>query len=117
MSKRLLALLLLFCLAPAVMADGLPDLGEASQVYLTPAMEKRIGKQAMQEIRLSDPTYLDDPEITGYINRLGMRLVAQSSDAGQTFKFFVLKDSHHQRLRHARRLHRRAYRADPRGAF
>lgn len=92
MSKRLLALLLLFCLAPAVMADGLPDLGEASQVYLTPAMEKRIGKQAMQEIRLSDPSYLDDPEITGYINRLGMRLVAQSSDAGQTFKFFVLKD-------------------------
>ncbi|OIQ74783.1 beta-barrel assembly-enhancing protease precursor [mine drainage metagenome] len=92
MSKRLLALLLLFCLAPAVMADGLPDLGEASQVYLTPAMENRIGKQAMQEIRLSDPSYLDDPEITGYINRLGMRLVAQSSDAGQTFKFFVLKD-------------------------
>lgn len=92
MRNRLMALLLLFWLAPAVLADGLPDLGEASQVYLTPAMEKRIGKQAMQDIRLHDPTYLDDPEITSYINRLGMRLVAQSSDAGQTFRFFVLKD-------------------------
>ena len=94
MRNRLMAplLLLLFWFAPAVLANGLPDLGEASQVYLTPAMEQRIGAQAMQEIRLHDPTYFDDPEITGYINQLGMRLVAQSDDAGQPFKFFVLKD-------------------------
>ena len=92
MRKRLLALLLLIFLAPVALADGLPDLGEPSQADLTPAMEKHIGEQAMQDIRLHDPTYLDDPEITGYVNWLGSRLVAQSSDAGQTFEFFVLKD-------------------------
>jgi len=86
------ALLFLLVLPYAAMADGLPDLGEASQADLTPAMEKRIGESAMRDIRLHEFSYMDDPEITGYINRLGSRLVAQSSAAGQSFEFFVLND-------------------------
>ena len=76
----------------AVWADGLPDLGEVSQVDLTPAMEKRIGESTMRDIRLHEPSFMDDPEVSGYINRLGSRLVAQSSAASQNFEFFVLQD-------------------------
>lgn len=94
MRIKLLAFLLFLLILPcAVMADGLPDLGEAAQADLTPAMEKRIGESTMRDIRLHEPSYMDDPEISGYINRLGSRLVAQSSAAGQSFEFFVLKDS------------------------
>jgi hypothetical protein len=34
-------------------------------------------------------TIVDDPEINGYLNRLGARLVAQSPDARQDFEFFA----------------------------
>lgn len=91
MRKRLLVFLLF--LAPAVMAEGLPDLGEASQAELPLQMEKRIGESIMQDIRLHESTYMDDPEISAYINRLGLRLVSQSTEAHQDFEFFVLKDA------------------------
>jgi predicted Zn-dependent protease len=83
----------MLCLAPAVLAEGLPDLGEAAQADLPPQMEKRIGESVMREIRLREPTYLDDPEITGYLNRLGRRLAAKSEETKQDFEFFALRDS------------------------
>ncbi|TRZ55236.1 MAG: M48 family peptidase [Rhodocyclaceae bacterium] len=84
--------LLLLALTPAVSADGLPDLGEVSQGDFSPVMERRIGESIMLDIRLHEPTYLDDPEIRGYLNRLGSRLVAQSPDVRQDFEFFALRD-------------------------
>ena len=80
-------------MAPAVLAEGLPDLGEAAQVDLSPQAERQIGGSIFREIRLREPSYLDDPEISGYLNRLGMRLVAQSGEARQDFEFFVLRDT------------------------
>jgi len=80
-------------LAPAVLAEGLPDLGEAAQIDLSPQAEKQIGSSIFREIRLREPSYLDDAEITGYLNRLGMRLVAQSGETRQDFEFFVLRDT------------------------
>jgi len=80
-------------LAPAVLAEGLPDLGEAAQVDLSPQAERQIGGSIFREIRLREPSYLDDPEVSGYLNRLGMRLVAQSGEARQDFEFFVLRDT------------------------
>ena len=91
--KRLLFSFWLLSLAPALMAEGLPDLGEASQAGLSPQMEKRIGESIMHDIRLHEPSYVEDPEVTGYVNRLGLRLVSQSSGAHQEFEFFVLKDA------------------------
>lgn len=79
-------------LAPTVLADGLPDLGEVAQADFSPATEKRVGEAAMRDIRLHEPAYVNDPEISGYLNRLGARLVAQSSDAGHDFEFFALRD-------------------------
>ena len=62
---------------PLSVAEGLPDLGEAAQTEFSPAMERRIGESIMLEIR-RDPAWLDDPEVSSYLNRLGNRLSSQS---------------------------------------
>lgn len=90
---RLRLFFTLCILAPAVLADGLPDLGESAQGDLSPQMEKKIGESIMREIRQQEPSYLDDPEIEGYVNRLGHRLSSQSEGANLNFEFFVLKDA------------------------
>lgn len=93
--KRLLigALLLSLAMPPALFADGLPDLGESSQVELSPFAERSIGQDVMNDIRLHEPTYLDDPEVAAYLNELGHRLTAQvDSDSRQDFEFFALND-------------------------
>ncbi|MDO8786837.1 MAG: M48 family metalloprotease [Sulfuritalea sp.] len=77
---------------PLSVAEGLPDLGEAAQAEFSPAMERRIGESVMLEIR-RDPAWLDDPEVTSYLNRVGNRLSAQSEEARQEFEFFALRDS------------------------
>ena len=90
MKKFILSALLL--LPPHLAADGLPDLGDVSQTSVSPQMERQIGEQSMLQIRASE-RYLDDPELTGYLNRLGQRLVASSSEPGQPFEFFVIDDN------------------------
>lgn len=78
--------------SPLSVAEGLPDLGETAQKEFSPAMERRIGESVMQEIR-RDPAWLDDPEVSGYLNRLGNRLSSQSEGSRQEFEFFALRDS------------------------
>jgi predicted Zn-dependent protease len=70
-----------FCVPSS--AQNLPDLGEESQALFSPAIEKRLGDSIMQEIR-ADPSYLEDPVITDYLNALGSRLVAASPDSRQS---------------------------------
>jgi predicted Zn-dependent protease len=79
--------------APAAVAEGLPDLGESAQVDLSPQMEKRIGESIMRDIRQREPSYVDDPEITAYLNELGERLARQTGELQQSFEFFVLRDA------------------------
>lgn len=78
--------------APLALADGLPDLGDASRSELSPLMERRIGESIMKDIRLHDPGYLDDAEVEDYLNQLGQRLVAQASDGAASFHFFAMRD-------------------------
>ena len=89
MKKLLICLLALLHLP--LYAEGLPDLGDESQATMTPQQERLIGEQTMLQIRSSDQ-YLDDPEVTDYLNRLGHRLVANSSEPSQPFEFFVVHD-------------------------
>ncbi len=89
MEKLLICLLALLPLS--LFAEGLPDLGDESQATMTPQQERLIGEQTMLQIRASDQ-YLDDPEVTDYLNRLGHRLVANSSEPSQSFEFFVVND-------------------------
>lgn len=74
-------------------ADELPDLGDVSQTAISPRQERQLGLQIMAEIR-ADPSYLDDPEIAGYLNNLGNRLLAGSNEdhPDQEFEFFALQD-------------------------
>lgn len=82
----------LLLLASPAWPDGLPDLGDASRDDLSPQAERRLGESIMNEIRLREPAYVDDPEIAGYLNRLGGRLVEHSPDAGSDFNFFAIRD-------------------------
>ena len=77
---------------PSAAAEGLPDLGDIAQSEFSPQMERRIGEAIMREIR-RDPAYLDDPEISAYLNQLGAKLVAASTDTHQSFEFFVVSDN------------------------
>ena len=86
--------LFVLCLAfaPPALADGLPDLGDTAQITVTPQMERRVGEEAMRDIRLHDPAFDDDAEATAYLNTLGNRLVSHSEGANQDFEFFLVKD-------------------------
>ena len=91
-AMRILILALLCCLPSLAGADGLPDLGDASEIALSPQQERQIGEQSMLQIR-ADKDYLGDSEINDYLNRLGYRLVSNSNDPGQTFEFFAINDN------------------------
>jgi len=88
--SSLFALFLL--LLPSALAEGLPDLGDTAQLSVTPQTERRVGESIMRDIRLHDPAFADDPEITEYLNAIGYRLVSNSQDARQDFEFFLIKD-------------------------
>ncbi|PKO85643.1 MAG: peptidase M48 [Betaproteobacteria bacterium HGW-Betaproteobacteria-12] len=73
-------------------ADNLPELGDVASNDLSLNTEKKIGRQIMNEIRLREPTYLDDSDVEGYLNVLGGKLVAVSDDPGVGFFFFAIAD-------------------------
>lgn len=81
--------------APLTSAETLPDLGDVADAVVSEPQERAIGKRIMQEVR-ADRSFVDDPEISGYITALGNRLVAASqgstNDNRRDFEFFVLND-------------------------
>ncbi|MBI3370511.1 MAG: M48 family metallopeptidase [Betaproteobacteria bacterium] len=81
------------CVAPRAWAQALPDLGDASGGVLSARMERRIGESIAREIRYRDPSFLDDAEVSDYLNSLGHRLVALSPGARLDFEFFAIRDS------------------------
>jgi predicted Zn-dependent protease len=87
--RKLLALVLL--IVPAVLAEGLPDLGDSSQSDFSAVQERRLGESIMREVR-ADRSYYDDAEATDYISGLGNRMVARGADTRQDFGFFLIRD-------------------------
>ena len=71
---------LLLSTSASSFADDLPDLGESARAELSPQLERKVGERIMNEIRLREPSYIDDPEINDYLNRLGRRLVEASDN-------------------------------------
>src|SRR5438552_13156836 len=80
-------------LAPQGQAQTLPELGDTSGALVSPYMERKAGEQAMREIRLREPSFLDDPELTEYVNEVGGRIVAANHEARQDFEFFIVRDN------------------------
>lgn len=94
MKRPLLPLcLVLACAMPLpLLADGLPDLGDVAQADMSPALERRIGEQVLNEIR-RDPSWLGDAEVNAYLNRLGNRLAGNSEETRLKVELFALKDA------------------------
>jgi len=78
--------------ASLALADDLPDLGESARAEFSPQIERKIGESIMNEIRLREPSYVDDPEINDYLNRLGSRLGQASANPTGEFHFFAIRD-------------------------
>lgn len=87
MSRPLTALAAALCIAltpsavlteAAVAGSGqynLPSLGTVAGADLTVLDERALGQELMRRVR-ADASYMNDPETTDYLNRLGLRLVA-----------------------------------------
>ena len=90
--RALVSALLSFCLLLPARANDLPELGDASEAALSIGQERAIGYSIMRQIRAS-PNFLDDPDVTDYLNRVGYRLVSVSPDTRRDFTFFALKDT------------------------
>ena len=89
-SIRAIALALLLTY-PAQAAD-LPDLGEIARSSLTAGQEAKLGREIMARIR-TDRDFVDDADLTEYLNALGERLAAASEDPSRRFEFFVVRDA------------------------
>jgi predicted Zn-dependent protease len=90
MIRRLVALALCAALLPSH-AQGLPDLGDASDAVLSDKQEQTIGNRVMREVRI-DPAFVDDPEISDYVKSLGNRLLGAADPPRRPIEFFVVQD-------------------------
>ncbi len=95
--KRILKPIVCLCsslllLSGNAVAQGLPDLGELERSGLSHHTERRLGERYMLEIR-RDPSYIHDPEIADYLNRLGQKLASHVEQGRQSFAFFAVRDA------------------------
>jgi predicted Zn-dependent protease len=72
-------------------SSALPELGDSSQVDLSPAQERKLGEAVIHQARMRG-AIMDDPEVNDYLNDLGQRLVAAVPDARMDFQFFAVND-------------------------
>jgi predicted Zn-dependent protease len=92
LKSGLLPVLLAFTATPAhseVSGSDLPDFGDSSGSLISPAQEMALGEAFMRSVR-AQATLVTDPDIAGYIEQLGHRLVANSDAPGYPFTFFVV---------------------------
>lgn len=92
MRKSALSLSLALAIVSNGSAQSLPELGDSSSAILSPQLERRIGEEAYRDIRLREPDFVDDPEISNYVNELGARLASAADGARQSFEFFVIQN-------------------------
>ncbi len=72
--------------------QNLPDLGDPSGADMSAAQERKLGETIIKEARLSGGI-MNDPEVNGYLNELGNRLVTAIPGAPFDFEFFAVADS------------------------
>jgi beta-barrel assembly-enhancing protease len=70
----------------------LPELGDSSGALVTSGQEKRLGNEAMRELRAYGAV-LNDPEVTAYLNELGKRILSANPDIREPFEFFAVGDN------------------------
>lgn len=77
---------------PLPASSSLPDLGQDAATIISPYEEKRIGEEAMVQIR-HQLNFIDDPELTQYIEGLGKKLARSMLDEQRSFQFFLIDSS------------------------
>jgi beta-barrel assembly-enhancing protease len=75
----------------ATAQSSLPELGDSSGALVSGQQEKKLGQEAMREIRGSG-AYLNDPEVNAYLNELGQRILAANPGIRERFEFFAVAD-------------------------
>jgi beta-barrel assembly-enhancing protease len=82
-----------FAFSSAVaVAQTLPELGDPSGAALSGMQERKLGESIVREMRLSGQ-YMNDPEVNGYLNELGNKLVTAIPGAPFDFEFFAVPDN------------------------
>src|SRR5216110_1421463 len=76
--------------APAAGSD-LPDMGSPAAAVLSHTDEYRLGAMVAHQLR-DQNALLEDPEVSEYVNGVGLRLASQSAEGGRGFQYFVIKD-------------------------
>lgn len=74
------------------LATDLPDMGNSADALLSPADEKKLGKEFMRSVRAALPLNYD-PLNSEYIQHLGERLASQIDTSQRSYKFFIIMDS------------------------
>lgn len=88
----LLLVLSWMTLLPApLLASDLPDIGNSSELLMSPEDERRLGMEFMRQVRTS-LKLVDDISSNEYIQTLGEKLASQVDTKGQTFTFFIVDD-------------------------
>jgi len=71
---------------------GLPSMGAASSYDLSPALEALLGRAIMAQGQ-RDPSYIDDPDVTQYLNAMGAKLAAHAPEHQQHVRVFGVRDA------------------------
>jgi beta-barrel assembly-enhancing protease len=97
MRRRLAAVLLALVTptwlsAPALAQPaGLPDLGSAANIELSPALERALGDSIIAQGR-RDPSFVHDAQINQYLNEMGQRLARYASGNSPFIDVFAVLD-------------------------
>jgi predicted Zn-dependent protease len=70
-------------------ASELPELGQDAAAIISPYQERQIGEEAMAQIRQS-LDFVDDPELTYYLQHLGAKLTNALPDRPSGYRFFLV---------------------------
>lgn len=84
-------ILALFLSAHFAYAENLPDLGDQSQVLLSPQQEKAVAQDALRYLRMSRQ-WLGDAEVNGYLNQIVAKIVLANPEIKQNFTPVGLQD-------------------------
>ena len=79
-------------ISPIASAQNLPELGDPSQAVMSAPQERKLGESVIRQVRLQGG-YMSDPEVNGYLNELGNRLVTAIPGSPFDFEFFAVPDS------------------------
>lgn len=82
----------LLTLSGAIANIDLPEIGDSSRNALTPTQARLIGDKLIRYLNHKQKIETD-PLIQDYINSLGNTLVSSSDEAGESFRFFIIRDN------------------------